>query len=92
MKFLKAIILLVVLALISSKIRNRRRHRENKPECNDDKECKANQYCGWHAGNGKPGDAVKCRNKKANNSYCYKLSMCASGKCNIPAGNCVNQY
>lgn len=91
MKFLKAIILLVVLALISSKIRNRR-HRENKPECNDDKECKANQYCGWNYGSEKPGDAQKCRFKKVNNNYCYKLSMCASGKCNIPAHNCVNQY
>ena len=87
MKFLKAIILLVVLALISSKIRNRR-HRENKPECNDDKECKANQYCGWFAGSDKPGDAIKCRNKKAKNAYCYKVSMCANGNCNIPAKNC----
>ncbi len=89
MKFLKAIILLIALAFISSKIRNGRSPKENKPECTQDSECGANQYCGYFAGSDKPGDAIKCRNKKAKNAYCYKVSMCANGKCDIPGKNCM---
>jgi hypothetical protein len=78
MKIVKAIILSIVLALISSS-----KLREGKT-CHSQEACEKNQYCANMEK--KHGQTVgKCEKKHELNTFCLQDYMCLSGKCGVPA-------
>ncbi len=82
MKFVKTIILSIVLAFAATK-----RTRREEKKCHSSAACKNTEYCGDITK--KHGqDSGHCKAKHDKNTFCLRDEMCKSGKCDVAKQVC----